>query len=291
MTAINIPGMRRELAVVVIGASLGLLAAQARAQDRIVIKGSNTFGEELAPALVERYRKEHPQVTFELESKGSGSGFEALLNGGCDIAASSRSPTEDEKRLAASRAIKLNDYLIGFYGVAVIINDQNPVKALTDTQVRDVFTGAVTNWKELSGDDAAIQLYIRDPVSGTHLGFRELAMRNQPYAPTAKPLTRYADIIEAVRGDRAGIGYASMNLGRQKGVRAVMVNKVQPTATAVNEGNYPYSRTLRLYTAKNRESAAVKGFIRFIRSRAGQSILAEHGFVRVFEERLWSPEM
>lgn len=75
--------------------------------DPIVIKGSNTFGEELAPVLIERYRKDHPDVTFQLESKGSGSGFEALLAGQCDIAASSRSPTEDEKRLARSRGVSI----------------------------------------------------------------------------------------------------------------------------------------------------------------------------------------
>lgn len=268
-----------------------VLATEGRAQDRIVIKGSNTFGEELAPALMERYRKEHPHVTFELESKGSGSGFEALLADGCDIAASSRSPTEDEKRLARSRAIKINDYLIGFYGVAVIVNAQNPVKALTDAQVRDVFTGIATNWKDVGGGDAPIRLYIRDPVSGTHLGFRELAMANKPYADNAKMFTRYGDLIDAVKQDRAGIGYSSMNLAEQRGVHALTINKVQPTSIAVNEGNYPYSRTLRLYTAKNREPDAVKDFLRFVRSRPGQAILAEHGFVRVFEDRLWSPEL
>lgn len=82
-----------------------------------------------------------------------------------------------------------------------------------------------------------------------------------------------------------------MNLAEQPGVRALMINKVQPTAIAVNEGNYPYSRTLRLYTAKNREPDSVKDFLRFVRSRAGQTILSEHGFVRVFEERLWSPDL
>lgn len=178
--------------------SLCLTRTEAQAQEWVVIKGSNTFGEELAPALIERFRKDHPQVTFELESKGSGSGFEALLAGACDIAASSRSATEDEKRLAKSRGVKINDYLIGFYGVAVIVNAQNPVKTLTDAQVRDVFTGTVTNWKNVGGEDAPIQLYIRDPVSGTHLGFRELAMQNKPYADKARMLTRYGEIVNAV---------------------------------------------------------------------------------------------
>lgn len=289
MTSINFIGMRSGAALI-LGASLLLAGAAAHAQDRIVIKGSNTFGEELAPALTERFRKDNPQTVIELEAKGSASGFDALLNGQCDIAASSRSPNEDEKRLARSRGIKINHYLIGFYGVAVIANAQNPVKALSDAQVREVFTGAIKNWKDVGGEDAPIQLYIRDPISGTHLGFRELAMRNQAYPETAKALTRYEEIIEAVKGDRAGIGYASMNLGQQREVRALMVNGVHSSVIAVNQGDYPYSRTLRLYTVKGRESAPVKQFARFVRSRAGQRVLAENGFVRVFEERLWSAD-
>jgi phosphate transport system substrate-binding protein len=284
---------RSRIVLAVLGSLvLGIsFARETKAEERITIKGSNTFGEELAPALIERFRKDHPEVTFELESKGSGSGFEALLAGNCDIGASSRSPSEDEKRLARSRGIKMNDYLIGFYGVAVIVSDQNPVKALTDAQVRDVFTGMVSNWKDVGGEDVPIQLYIRDPVSGTHLGFREMAMGNKPYVNGAKALTRYTETVDAARQDRAAIDYTSMNLAEQRGVHAVTINKVQPTPTAVNEGNYPYSRTLRLYTAKNREPNAVKAFLRFVRSRAGQAILSEHGFVRVFEERLWSPDL
>ncbi len=277
-------------AACVLSATL-VFASAAQAEQRIVIKGSNTFGEELASALIDAYRKKNPDVSFELESKGSASGFQALLAGTCDIAASSRQPNEDEQRLARSRGVTINDDLIGYYGVAVIVNNANPIKALSDQQISDVFAGTITNWKQIGGEDGAIELYIRDPVSGTHLGFQELAMQRKPYAASAKMLTRYSEIIDAVRADRNGIGYSSMNLAEQNGIRAVDVNKVQPSAVAVNAGKYPFSRTLWLYTDKKRASTAAKEFIRFVRSRAGQRILEEHGFVRVFEERLWVPEM
>lgn len=271
--------------------ALCFLAFETHAQQRIVIKGSNTFGEELAPALIDNYRKKHSDVSFELESKGSASGFEALLTGTCDIAASSRAPNEDEQRHARSRGVTINDELIGYYGVAVIVNEANPIKALSDQQISDVFAGMITNWKQLGGQDAAIQVYIRDPVSGTHLGFQELAMQRKSYAASAKMLTRYSEIVEAVRADRTGIGYSSMNLAGQKAIRAIAVNNAQPSEVAVNEGKYPFSRTLRLYTDKKRESKATKQFIRFVRSRAGQRILGDQGFARAFEERLWTPEM
>jgi phosphate transport system substrate-binding protein len=144
--------MMNRMALVVAGVVTMTIGAELSAET-IVIKGSNTFGEELAPALVEQYRKDNPNVQVELESRGSGSGFEALLAGQCDIAASSRVINEDELRLARSRGLKLRDRTIGFYGVAVVVNEANPVTGLTDTQVRDIFTGAIANWKEVGGQD------------------------------------------------------------------------------------------------------------------------------------------
>ena len=89
-------------------------------EEKITIKVSNTFGDELGPALVAEYRKQHPNVAIELESKGSASGFAALLAGECDMASSSRTANEDDQRLAKSSGIELKDYLIGFYGVGGI---------------------------------------------------------------------------------------------------------------------------------------------------------------------------
>lgn len=255
------------------------------AEQKIVIKGSNTFGEELAPALIERYRKDHANVSIDLESKGSASGFAALLAGGCDIASSSRFINEEEKRLAKSRGIKLKECLIGFYGVAVLVNSANPIKGLSRKQVRDVFTGAISNWKDVGGKDAAINLYIRNPVSGTYLGFQELAMEKRPYASSAKMLTRYADIVAAIQTDKHGIGYASMIDARNKGVDAIRINGVVPNAFTVNEQEYPYARSLWLYTRKDGESAEVKAFVRFVLGRRGQKVVSELGFVRRFEQR------
>lgn len=278
------------MTVVFAGAILALTTGSASQATRIVIKGSNTFGEELAPALIEKYQKNHPNVAFELESKGSGSGFAALLAGECDIASSSRSIDADEKRLAQSRGIKLDDQYVGFYGVAVLLHPANPINDLTDKQVRDIFTGAITNWKALGGKDLPIHIYIRDPVSGTYLGFRELAMENKPYAASAKMLPSYAEIITAIATDEAGIGYASLPAEKEKAVRAVQINGVKLNVGTVNEGKYPFARSLRLYTNQNRESPAVKDFLRFVITRPGQDVLQRMGFVRRYEPELWSPE-
>jgi phosphate transport system substrate-binding protein len=253
-------------------------AAPPRTDGKISIKGSNTVGEELGPQLIAEYKKEHPGAEFDLESKATGYGLAALLAGQCDIAAASRTPIKDELSLAQSRGVELNDYVIGSYSVAVVVNSNNPVADLTVAQVRDLFTGTIKNWKELGGPDAPVQLYVRDPISGTYLGFRELALDNKPYGAGLKTFTNYSGIVHAVSEDPNGIGYCSIELAA-KGVKPISVQGTAPTIAAINQGKYPYTRTLRFYTAKSSEPAGAREFVQFAQSARGQKVLAETGNV------------
>jgi phosphate transport system substrate-binding protein len=251
----------------------------ATAETKVIIKGSNTIGEELLPLLVADYKKEHPTVTFVVESKATGYGFWALLAGQCDIAGASRVAAADELAQAKARDIELNDHVIGAYAVALVVNASCPVQNLTREQVRDIFAGVVQNWQAVGGPDAPIHLYVRDPVSGTSLGFRELAMENHPYAAEAKLLTSYAAIVQGVAQDPNGIGYASLDLAKQTGVKPVAVGGVAPGAATVSQNQYPFSRVLHLYTNKAKEPALAREFIEFVQSPRGQGILAQTGFV------------
>jgi phosphate transport system substrate-binding protein len=245
----------------------------------ITIRGSNTFGEELAPKLIAEYKKDHAATTFDTEFKGSSYGFGALMVGKSDIAAASREATTNEVGLAKDRSIEMNDYVIGSYSVAVIVNAGSPLTSLKPEQVRDVFTGKVQNWKEVGGPDAPVHLYIRDPISGTYLGFQELAMDKKDYAQHPKTFTTYEGIVEAVAKDPAGIGYASIEDGKKAGIKAISIGTSAPTLAAVQKGEYPYARMLRLYTDKAKESPVAMDFIQFIRSDRGQKILTDMGFV------------
>jgi phosphate transport system substrate-binding protein len=249
----------------------------APASGKVVIRGSNTFGEELAPRLIAEYKKGHPAASFDLETKGTSYGFGALSGNFCDIAAASRLPLKEEVEVAQYRNVEFNDHAIGAYSVAVIVNAGNPAVNLTPAQVRDIFTGAVTNWNAVGGPDAPIHLFARDPMSGTYLGFRELAMENRPYAGTPNLFTNYAAIVAAVAQDPNGIGYASIELEKSAGIKPVSIGGIQPSAENVNSGKYPYARTLHLYTRKGNESAAALDFIQFVQSQAGQKILVEMG--------------
>lgn len=247
-------------------------------EGKVAIRGSNTFGEELALKLIQAFKKEHPQADFDLESKATVYGFASLLAGKCDIAAASRPPLKEELELAKMREIEMNDYVVGSYSVAVAVNAGNSVANLTKDQVREIFTGAIKNWKEVGGPDAEIKLFIRDPISGTHLGFKELALGNQAYASSSKMFNDYAGIAQAVAAEPAGIGYVSLELAKGAGVKSVSVGGVEPSVTTVHAGNYPYSRVVRLHTNKARESALAKAFVQFVVSEKGKEIVRQTGF-------------
>jgi phosphate transport system substrate-binding protein len=246
---------------------------------KVVIRGSNTIGEELAPRLITEYRKEKPGVTIDLESKGTASGFSSLLSNQCDIAAASRVVAPAELSSAESNHVTLNCHMIGSYAVAVIVNATNSVKNVARDQVRDIFTGVIQNWKQVGGPDAPIHLCARDPISGTYLGFRELAMEDKPYAATIKTFTNYNSIVEAIAADPNAIGYCSINLVTKPGVKAISIRGVSPDVLAVNESRYPLARVLRLYTDQSKESPATTDFIQFVQSSRGQQILTELGYV------------
>ena len=245
----------------------------------IVIRGSNTVGEELAPRLIAEYKKDHPGVVFDAEFKLTGYGLAALRDSLCDISAASRPLSKFEAEMNRSNGVEVNEYVIGSYSVAIIVNKNNPVGDLTTDQVHDVFTGAIKNWRAVGGPDAPIHLYVRDPVSGAHLGFLELAMKGDPYALVPNLFTNYAGVVQAVADDPRGIGYSSLDLTTKAGIKAVSIDGVTPSVGTVNKGQYPYSRVLRLYTNKAKETPAAHDFIQFVQSARGQQIVSQMGCV------------
>ncbi|MDB6058773.1 MAG: pstS1, partial [Verrucomicrobiales bacterium] len=248
-------------------------------KDNIVIRGSNTVGEELAPRLIQDYSKSHQGMKFDTEFKGSSYGLGALMVDRCDVAATSRLVTSNDVAFANDRSIAFEDHLIGAYAVGVAVNAQNPVSNLTRQQVHDIFAGNVKNWSEVGGPDAAINIYIRNPVSGTHLGFLELALGTNAYAPNAKTFVDYKSLVEAVKNDPNGIGYSSFKTATQGGAKLVSIDNIAATEQMVQKGSYPFARNLHLYTNKNRDKKTVIDFVNYVASADGQKVLAEMDFI------------
>jgi phosphate transport system substrate-binding protein len=259
---------------------LALLAAlpAAFAQSTLTLEGSNTFGKDLGPALASAFESKNPGVSIQIQTPGSGAGLDALIDGRTLVAPTSRVANEDELRRARATGIKLRPHSIGGYGVAVIVNSSNPIRSLRASEVRGIFTGEIKNWKSLGGHDAPIRVLIHDDTTGSALGFRELAMRERPYAKSATALPTDSAILAAIAADPHAIGYSGIGL-QKNGIRPILIDGIPANRNAILEGLYPYARTLFLYTNPKTETREVKSLIRFIQSRDGQRILATLGFV------------
>ena len=249
-----------------------------RAANKILIRGSNTIGEELAPRLIAEYRKDHPEVTFDLEFKGTAYGIGSLLGGYCDIAGASKAMVKEQEEIAHERGVEPKEHFLGSYTVAVVVNAANPVSNLTSNQVAALFTGRIHNWKEVGGSDAPVHLYIRDPISGTHIGFKELAMSNQGYAAGARLLTNYVEIVQDVAKDQNAIGYCGLDLAKHSGTKSLSIDGVSPSVETINQQKYPYARPLRLYTDALKEAPQTRQFVEFVLSARGQQIVAQMGY-------------
>jgi phosphate transport system substrate-binding protein len=250
----------------------------AAAQDKITIRGSNTIGEELAPRLIAEYKKSHPNVTFDIESKGTAYGIGALMGGYCDIAGASKAVSKEQEEIAQIRGVRFKEYVLGAYTVAIMVNAANPVGNLSSNQVQSLFTGKIQNWKEVGGPDAPVHLVIRDPVSGTYLGFKELAMGYQDYGPHVQLFTNYTAMADAVAHDPDAVGYAGLDLLQHPGTKVVSIDGVSPSAATVNSRKYPYARTLWFYTDADKESAPAHDFISFVLSPDGQQVVTQMGY-------------
>jgi phosphate transport system substrate-binding protein len=254
------------------------LTIVAQAQEPLRIEGSNTFGEKLGPLLVSGFKKSNPGIPVELKRPGSGPGLEALLAGRADIAPTSRPANRTELLAAKKAGVKLRPQLIGSYGVAIIVNEANPVKNLKPSQVRALFNGKTADWSKVRGTAAPVNVYTLDGNTGARAGFQTLAMRGDDYSPTAKALPDYAAIVAAVAKDPNAIGYADMG-PLPSGVRSLLINGEPPNSVSIYEQVYPYANSLYLYTIERKATPAAKNFIRYALSKDGQRIIQKAGFV------------
>jgi phosphate transport system substrate-binding protein len=262
----------------------------AKAKNSIQIKGSDTMVN-LGQAWAEKYMEKNPTDFVAVTGGGSGTGLSSLISGTCDIAMSSRNIKDKEISLAKQKGINPYEIKVALDGLAVVVNPRNPVSKLTVDQLALIFTGKITNWKELGGEDKKIVILSREVNSGTHVYFKEYVLRKgdpnsrEEFAPDALLLPSSSGIADEVAGNSATIGYYGMGYicAKQK---AVLVAKDQnseyiaPTIENVVSGKYPISRPLFLY-ANGEPHGLVKKFIDFVLSKEGQDIVLVTDFVPI----------
>ncbi|HXI11519.1 MAG TPA: phosphate ABC transporter substrate-binding protein [Thermoanaerobaculia bacterium] len=273
--------MRRILLPVLMMAAL---AAPVAAQQQVTIKGSDTMVI-MNAKLAEAFMAKGPGRNLQVTGGGSGVGIAALLNGTTDIAAASRpmkvSEIDKLKARFASRGVEIP---IARDGLAVYLHASNPVKELTMQQLREIYTGKMTNWKQIGGKDATIIIYSRENSSGTYVYFKDNVLMGKDFSPRAQTLQGTAAVVNAISKDPNGIGYGGAAYA--KGIRFAGVKKdantpaYTPSLVTVRSGQYPITRFLYLYSRAAPKGVA-KGFVDFALSPEGQQIVSKVGYFPV----------
>jgi phosphate transport system substrate-binding protein len=252
-----------------------------RRAEPVTIKGSDTMVI-LGQRWAEAYMAAHPGAIVQVTGGGTGTGIAALINGTTDICQASRPMKDDEKRQAArTHGQEPTEIVVARDGLAIYVHESNPVPALTLAQLRDIYTGAITNWSALGGPDAPITVYGRENNSGTYVYFKEHVLANADFAPAVQTLPGTAAVVNAVAADTRGIGYGGGAYA--KGVKEMPVKRdeagdaVLPSLENVMSGAYPIARELYYYTART-PADAVKEFVDYALSPEGQRIVTEVGY-------------
>jgi phosphate transport system substrate-binding protein len=235
--------------------------------------------------LAEAFMARQPGTYVQVTGGGSGVGIAALINGTTDIAASSRPIKVSEvDKLKARFATTGYAYPIARDGLSVYLNTANPVKELTLAEIRDIYTGRITNWKEVGGNDAAIILYSRENSSGTYTYFKDNVLMGKDYSARAQTLQGTAAVVNAVAKDANGIGYGGAAYA--KGIRFAAVKKddkspaVLPSLETVRSGEYPISRYLYLYT-RTKPAKELKAFLDWAVTPEAQALVTKVGYFPV----------
>lgn len=234
----------------------------------------STSMEEVIGTLGEAFEEENSGVTFTYNPTGSGSGIQAVLEGRCDIGLSSRSLKEDEKSKG------LEETVLAYDGIAVIVNPENTVSDLTAEQIASIYKGEITNWKDVGGSDGEIVLIGREAGSGTRDGFESI-VGVEDACKYRQELTSTGDVITTVAGNPNAVGYASL-ASLKETVKVLQVGGVNPDENTVKDGSYAIQRPFVLVTKKDEElSETAQSFFDFATSEDASELISQAGVVPV----------
>ncbi len=257
-------------------------------------KGSDTLVN-LALAWAEEYRVVDPSVSIAVTGGGSGTGIASLINGTVDVANASRKMKDKEIEAAQENGIEPIEFTVAIDALAVVVNLENPVNKLSIDQLSDIYTGRITNWKEVGGNDATIILLSRETNSGTHVYFLEQVVRKGEkenediFAPQTLLMPSSVGITSEVRRNVNSIGYDGFGYVDPHHEKMIAIARddqspyVMPSVEAGSDGSYPISRDLYMYTA-GAPTDVIEEYLDWVMGPEGQKIVAELGFVPLPKE-------
>ena len=260
-------------AVMVSGLAVGCGSGGSSEGDtaKITISGSTSVGPTME-VLAEAYQKNN-DVKIEVQQPGSSAGIKNTIDGTSDLGMSSRDLKDEETADVEGTQIAID-------GIAVVTNKANKVKDLTVDQVKDIFTGKITNWKEVGGEDAPIVVISREEGSGTRDGFQDiLGFESEELTKDATISDGSGNVKSTVEGNENAIAYISFGY-LDDTLNDLKIDGVEANDDNVVAGKYPISRPFLVVNKKDAMTDNAKAFVDFIMSEEGQNIIAEEGFIK-----------
>ena len=237
-----------------------------------VATDGSTSMEKVIGALSESFMANNADATVTYNPTGSGAGITAVQEGTCDIGLSSRALKDEEK------AAGLKETVLAYDGIAIIVHPGNPVSDLTIEQIAQLYTGEITNWKDVGGNDAEVVLIGREAASGTRDGFESITGTKEK-CQYRQELTSTGDVITAVSQNPDAIGYASL-ASIKDSVKALNVDGVTPSEATVKDGSYKVQRPFVLVTVEGKTLTPVaQAFFDYATSSDAAAIIAKAGAV------------
>ena len=269
--------MKKFTALITIGSlMLAAMTGCGKKDSGTVSTDGSTSMEKVIGALGESFEENNSGVTFTYNPTGSGSGITAVAEGRCDIGLSSRNLKDEEK------AQGLAETVLALDGIAVIVNPENPVNDLALDTIGKIYMGEITNWKDIGGNDLEIVLIGREAGSGTRDGFESIT-GTEDVCKYRQELTSTGDVMGAVAGNPAAIGYASLASVKET-VKALLVGGIAPTEDTVKDGSYVVQRPFVLVTKSSTDlSETAQKFFDYITSSEANEIISSAGAVPVNE--------
>lgn len=256
-----------------------------KSENRVIqIKGSDTILN-LTQKVTEEFLKENPKSKISVTGGGSGTGLAAKINKTADIAMSSRGIKEEELAKAATNNVKIKEVIIGYDAISIITNKNNTITNLTTEQLKDIYLGKITNWKEVGGADKKIVVLSRDSSSGTHVYFKEHILRNgnskgtEEFGSTVLFLPSNEAIKQQVNSVDGGIGYIGLGY-LDDTIKILSIDNVIPTVENVKNKSYSISRAVYWYIDEEM-SETTKQLVEYMLSDKGQKIVLDEGFVSI----------
>lgn len=271
-----------KIAKITAVAALALCGAAASAETKIVIDGSTTVGP-ISKAFADFYKENHSGVNITISESGSGNGVKSLMNNACDIANMSRFMKPAEFKSCVDKGILPVAHVVAFDGLAVVVNPKNPVKALTVSQIADIYTGKISNWKQLGGEDAKIVVVSRDTNSGTYETFNELVLKKAAITKDAEYVGSNGQARTRVNTTKNAIAYVGLGFVDDT-VKPLSVERILPAAKSVSTGKYPIARPLYMFTnGYPKMGSDVYNFVTLHLSKEGREIVSDLGYIPVCE--------